>query len=107
MRHRPASRAPGDAPIRPIPRPRFASDYRCEIVECVAERDRAFAGMRFSGRRTAPFRGYAPTGREVAWAGAALFRFADDVIAEVWVLGDLAGLDALLAEQTEVSGDRG
>ena len=36
------------------------------------------------------------------WAGAALFRFADEVIAEIWVLGDLAGLDTLLAEQAEL-----
>lgn len=77
------------------------SDYHCEIVECVAEEDRAFARMVFSGRHTAPFRGFAPTGREVSWAGAALFRFAEEVIAQIWVLGDLAGLDRLLAEQAE------
>ena len=82
------------------------ADYRCEIVECVAEGDRAFARMRFSGRHTAPFRGFSPTGQKVAWAGAALFRFADGVIAAVWVLGDLAGLDALLAEQAGATGDR-
>jgi len=76
------------------------SDYRCEIVECVTEEDRAFARMRFSGRHAAPFRGFAPTGREVSWAGAALFRFSDGVIGDLWVLGDLAGLDALLAGQT-------
>jgi predicted ester cyclase len=75
------------------------SGYHCEIVDCVAEMDRAFARMQFSGRHAAPFRGFAPTGREVGWAGAALFRFADEVIADLWVLGDLAGLDALLAEQ--------
>jgi steroid delta-isomerase-like uncharacterized protein len=78
------------------------SDYRCEIVECVTEEDRAFARMRFSGRHTAPFRGFAPTGRDVSWAGAALFCFADGVIADAWVLGDLAGLDTLLAEQAEL-----
>lgn len=75
------------------------SDYRCEILDCVAEGDRAFARMRFSGRHTAAFRGFEPTGQEVSWAGAALFRLVDEAIAEVWVLGDLAGLDALLAEQ--------
>jgi len=74
------------------------SDYRCEILACVAEGERAFAKMRFSGRHAASFRGYAPTGRRVQWLGAALFRFEGDRIAEVWVLGDLAGLDALLEE---------
>ena len=75
------------------------SDYRCDIEECVAEGDAAFARMRFTGRHTAPFRGFGPTGQEVTWAGAALFRFRDGVISQVWVLGDLAGLDALLLEQ--------
>lgn len=58
--------------------------------------------MRFSGRHTEPFRGYPPTGQEVSWAGAALFHFADGVITRVWVLGDLAGLDTLLAGQAEM-----
>jgi predicted ester cyclase len=72
------------------------SGYRCEILDCVAEGDRAFARMRFSGRHTAPLRGHGPTGKEVHWLGAALFRFEGPAIAELWVLGDLAGLDALL-----------
>ena len=74
------------------------SDYRCEILTCVAESGRAFAKMRFSGRHTAPFRGYEPTGQPVHWLGASLFRFEGERIAEVWVLGDLAGLDAVLEE---------
>jgi steroid delta-isomerase-like uncharacterized protein len=72
-------------------------DYRCDIIECVAEGDRAFARMRFSGRHVATFRGYAPTGKEVSWLGAASFRFGGGVITELWVLGDLAGLGAVLA----------
>jgi steroid delta-isomerase-like uncharacterized protein len=72
-------------------------DYRCEILACVTEGDKAFAQMRFSGRHVGSFRGYAPTGQAVHWLGAALFRFQDGLIAELWVLGDLAGLDGLLA----------
>jgi predicted ester cyclase len=74
------------------------SDYQCEVLTCVAEGERAFAKMRFSGRHTASFRGYEPTGKPVHWLGAALFHFEGNRIAEVWVLGDLAGLDALLEE---------
>ena len=70
--------------------------YQCEILDCVTEGSQAFAKMRFSGVHVAPFRGYSPTGKRVYWLGAALFRFADDVIAELWVLGDLAGLEAML-----------
>jgi predicted ester cyclase len=72
--------------------------YNCEILDCVEEGDRAFARMRFSGLHTGPFRGFQPTGKPVHWHGAALFRFEQGVITELWVLGDLAGLDQLLRQ---------
>ena len=72
------------------------ADYRCEVLECVAEGDQAFAKMRFSRQHVASFRGYQPTGKPVHWLGAALFRFERQHIGELWVLGDLAGLDAVL-----------
>ncbi|HEU0172797.1 MAG TPA: ester cyclase [Blastocatellia bacterium] len=72
------------------------ANYRCEILACVSEGEQAFAKMRFSGLHVAPFRGYLATGLPVQWLGAALFRFERQVIAELWVLGDLAGLDAVL-----------
>ena len=64
-------------------------DYRCDILECVSEENRAFAKMRFGGRHVGIFRGYAATGKPVHWLGAALFRFEGPAIAELWVLGDL------------------
>lgn len=70
--------------------------YHCEILACVAESDRAFAQMKFSGSHVAPFRGYPPTGKPVYWHGAALFSFHSGLITELWVLGDLASLDELL-----------
>jgi predicted ester cyclase len=72
------------------------ADYRCEILDCVVEGDRAFARMRFSGRHVGVMRGFGPTGREVSWLGAALFSFEGEAIAELWVLGNLIGLDAQL-----------
>jgi predicted ester cyclase len=72
------------------------ADYRCDVLECVAEGSRAFAKMRFCGRHVGVFRGFQPTGRQVEWLGAALFRFEGAAIAELWVLGDVAGLDAVL-----------
>jgi steroid delta-isomerase-like uncharacterized protein len=74
------------------------ADYRCDIEECIAEADRAFAKMRFAGRHVGVFRGYRATGKPVRWAGAALFRFQAGAIAELWVLGDLAALDAVLRD---------
>jgi steroid delta-isomerase-like uncharacterized protein len=72
------------------------AQYHCEIVECVAEDNRAFAKMCFSGVHAARFRGFEPTGKPVHWMGAALFHCEDGLISSLWVLGDLAGLDAVL-----------
>lgn len=80
---------------------RALAEYRCEILECVSEGNQAFAKMRFSGIHVAEFRGYPATGMPVLWLGAALFRFRDDSIVQLWVLGDLAGLDATLKKNQE------
>ena len=48
------------------------------------------------------FRGYEPTGKIVHWLGAALFRFENSVIAELWVLGDLAWLDACSKHRRQI-----
>jgi len=77
------------------------ADYRCDILECVSEGQQAFARMRFSGIHAGPFRGHRPSGLPVHWEGAALFRFEAGRIRELWVLGDLAGLDALLKSNAE------
>jgi steroid delta-isomerase-like uncharacterized protein len=74
------------------------SDYRCDISDCVTEGEQAFARMVFSGRHVGVFRGYPPTGKLVSWVGAALFRFRGERIASLWVLGDVATLDAALKE---------
>lgn len=79
------------------------AEYRCRILDCVSEEDEAFAKMEFSGLHIAPFRGFEPTGKIVRWLGAALFRFENGVIADLWVLGDLAGLDALLRRNQQSS----
>ena len=74
-------------------------DYRCDIEALVVEGEQAFARVRFSGRHTGLFMGFAPTGAEIAWEGAALFDTEDGRIRSLWVLGDLAGLTALLERQ--------
>jgi predicted ester cyclase len=76
-------------------RTRLAS-YRCEVIACVSEGMHAFARMRFSGIHVGELRGFVPTGKPVAWDGAALFTFRDGAICDLWVLGDLAGLDDAL-----------
>lgn len=71
-------------------------DYRCDIQECVSEGPLAFAKMRFGGIHVGDFRGYRPSKLPVHWHGAALFRIEEGRIGELWVLGDLAGLDVML-----------
>jgi len=77
------------------------AEYRCEILDCVAEGEKAFAKMRFGGKHVGAFRRYAPTGKAVHWHGAALFRFEAGKIAELWVLGDVAELEAVLKENAK------
>ncbi len=75
--------------------------FRCEIEALVVEDERAFAKLRFSGRHEGELLGVAPTGREVSWAGAALFECEAGRIRTLWVLGDLAGLRAQLGAQAD------
>ena len=77
------------------------ADYRCTILDVVSEGERAFARMRFEGIHRAPFLGFAPTGRRLAWAGAALFSLKSDKIVDLWVLGDLQGLREQLQRNAE------
>jgi predicted ester cyclase len=57
--------------------------------------------MRFEGIHRGAFLGFAPTGRRIDWAGAALFTLNSDKIADLWVLGDLYGLRQLLQRNAE------
>jgi steroid delta-isomerase-like uncharacterized protein len=72
------------------------ANYHCEILDCVAEENKAFTKMRFTGVHVAAFRGFDPSGKSVHWVGAALFHFESSKIKSLWVLGDLAGLDVVL-----------
>lgn len=76
-------------------------DYRCTIVDLVVEPPRAFARMRFAGTHTGELLGFAPTGKPVAWDGAALFTFVAGRIGELWVLGDVHGLRERLERNAE------
>jgi steroid delta-isomerase-like uncharacterized protein len=79
------------------------SDYECLIEDLVSDGDRSFAKMLFRGIHTGQFFGVAPTGREVSWAGAALFCFRDGRIWNIWVLGDVDGLKRQLGLAQEIA----
>ena len=63
--------------------------FTCTIEELIAIDDRAAARMSFQGRHRGKMFGVAPTGRDIRWSGAAFFKMSGDVIAELWVLGDV------------------
>ena len=68
-------------------------DYRCTVEVLVEERDNVFAKMGFGGVHRGPFMGYKPSGKRVQWTGCALFTFRDEKVSDLWVLGDLKGLE--------------
>lgn len=75
------------------------AEYRCHIDQLVAEDNKVFAKMSFTGLHQNTFLGFAPTGSRVTWSGCALFTIADGLIVDVWVLGDLKNLQDQLASQ--------
>lgn len=75
--------------------------YHCEILDLVIEEAKVFARMRFMGIHRGELLGYAPTGKRIEWAGAALFLFKENKIADLWVLGDVHGVLADMNRQRE------
>jgi predicted ester cyclase len=67
-------------------------DFTNQIYEIIAEGDKAFARLTYSGTHCGELFSIAPTGKVVQYAGAAVFTFCGDQISEVSVLGDLFGL---------------
>ena len=67
-------------------------DYTYVIEELVAEENKVFAKMTFTGLHRDEFMGYSPTHCQVIWDGRALFTFEGERISDVWVLGDLKNL---------------
>ncbi len=68
-------------------------DYKCIIEELVAEGNKVFAKMIFTGIHRDKFMDYSPTHKRVSWNGCALFTFEGELIKDVWVLGDLKNLE--------------
>ena len=75
--------------------------YRCDIQELVVDGERAAAKVKFSGRHVGEFLGFAPTGRQVEWVGAAFFTADAGRLRDIWVLGDLVNLRAQLGEPSD------
>jgi steroid delta-isomerase-like uncharacterized protein len=67
-------------------------DFHNAIEEISAEDDRVIARTRYRGTHRGEIFGVAPTGKTIAYSGAAFFRIEDGKIAHGWVLGDIVSL---------------
>lgn len=76
------------------------ANYKCEIQELIAEKEKAAVKVWFSGMHVQDFMGYKPTGKLVQWQGTAFFESKDGSLTKIWVLGDLQGLEAILAKNS-------
>lgn len=65
------------------------SGYTCLIEDLVATERRAAARLRFAGTHRGLLFGVPPSGREIAWSGAAFFTTDGSQITSLWVLGDV------------------
>ncbi len=67
-------------------------DLRIEIEDLIAEADRVVARLTLRGTHQGPFRGIAPTGRQVRFAAIRVYRLDHGVIVESWASQDALGL---------------
>lgn len=63
-------------------------DMRSEVDELVADGDRVAIRYHWTGTHTGPMADIPPTGKTVNMTGAAIYRFADGKITEVWLKTD-------------------
>jgi len=70
----------------------FAPDFHNEVVTTITEGDRTFARLSYTGTHQGEIFGVPASGATFEYAGAAIFTIHDELIREVWVLGDIYGL---------------
>ena len=74
------------------------SGYTCTIQDVIEQGNRAAARLRFAGLHRGSLFGVAPTGRPIAWAGAAFFTTDGRQITSLWVLGDVDAVKQQLGQ---------
>ena len=74
------------------------SGYTCTIEDIIEQGERAAARMRFAGLHRGTLFGVAPTGRPIAWSGAAFFTTDGRQITSLWVLGDVDAVKQQLGQ---------
>jgi predicted ester cyclase len=74
--------------------------YTSDILALGQDGEQVFAKLRFHGYHRRELFGVQPTGRHVWWYGVPIFTFEDELIRDLWVLGDIHGLIARLRGET-------
>jgi predicted ester cyclase len=82
-------------------------DFRNEVVEIVADAERAAVRLRCSGRHDGELFGVAATGVSVSYDVAAFLRARDVQLCEVWALGNLEELRSQLSPLERGAGQSG
>ncbi len=62
------------------------------IEDVVIEGDKAAVRVVYTGTHTGKLFGFEPTGNRIRYSGASFFKFENDKIIDIWVLGDLNAL---------------
>lgn len=70
----------------------FSTDFHNEILEVITDGDKYFVKLKFSGHQSGEIFGIKATNKKFSYYGAATFKFKNNLIAEIWVLGDVFGL---------------
>lgn len=79
-------------------------DFENVLVDVVAGGQRVAARLEYRGTHHGPLFDCAPTGRRIAYSGAAFFRVATGRLAAGWVLGDTEALRRQLASGPAAGG---
>jgi len=78
-------------------------DFHNQIEELIAEEDNVVARLTYRGTHRGELFGLPPAGREIVYAGVAIFRIGGEQIAEGWVLGDVWGLRRQIEGKDDVA----
>lgn len=75
-------------------------DLRVSVDSMVAEGDKVAVSLTYRGTHEGQLFEVAPTGRSIAYRGAAFFTLSGGKISQGWILGDVVGmLDQLLIDE--------
>jgi len=67
-------------------------DFHNRIDDIVVEGERVVARLNYSGTHQGPLLGHPASGKQIEYAGVAMFTLRGEQICKVWVLGDLWSL---------------